>query len=209
MLDDDWNPPYLSLADEAKAQTRWILNHRADAVPPWAESEVTPSPLPEPKRSAVERPETVEQQVDAALHKLRAKPEPPPPPLPPLPPSPVPVGTRVRVLTGPINDYQRAETRDGTIVDWDGALVIQLDGDVEPRRFRVERVSPFDVWGHPVYPQRVTWIRGDAPPQLPPPPHGSTTRVEDQLKAEREDAFAVAAQPAVVMSRQIYPGMLG
>jgi hypothetical protein len=208
-VDPDWCPPYLTLADEAEAQTRWIANHAPDAIPPWAEQDTRPVPQPEPRRAVVPRPRTAEEQVDAAIAKVRANPE-PPPPLPPLPTRPIPIGTRVRVLTGPVDSYGRAATRDGVVAGWDGALVVQLDGFTETRRFVEARVSPFDVWGNPVYPARVCWVRGDAPPLLPPPPHGSTDPVGDMLKADRENEFAVAVQPLpAVMSRPIYPGILG
>jgi hypothetical protein len=216
MNDDDWspwNPPYVDYAAEHEAQVRWIANHAPDAIPPWVDPERDDRPAPpfEPTRPVVLRPRTAEEKVDAAIAKVRAKPEPPPPPLPPLPPSPIPSGARVRVLTGPVNDYGRGETRDGVVRGWDGALVIQLDGFTETRRFHASRVSAFHhYWTDMLLdPAKVTWVRGDAPPPLPPPPHGSKDPIGEQLKAEREDAFSVAVQPLPVVSRPIYPGILG
>jgi hypothetical protein len=151
--------------------------------------------------------------------------------LSPPPPSPVAMGRRVRVLTGPVDSYGRAATMDGRVTDWDGVcLAILFDGfDVGPRfigpsgprRYLPYRVSELDVWGNPVHPERVTWLRGDEVPLVAPDPPAATPVVTDPDEGapeapapsppppSRDSGFATAHTVPLPRQKPPYPGMLG
>jgi hypothetical protein len=195
-----WNPPYANAEELALAQSDWLDAH-PEQTPPWAVEE--PPPLPPPLR-----PTTTKEITDRAIARAKPqrdkRPEPPPPP-PPPPPADLTPGTRCRVLTGPVNDYHRAETRDGTVVGWDGvALSIRLDGLEGVRRYVESRVSPFDPWGRPVYWSRVTWIRGDKVPVLPPDAPTRPPPSDEQFPKASELDRPAAAPDAFPKP---YPGM--
>jgi hypothetical protein len=193
-----WRPPYASAEAAYAAQLAW-LNLHPDERAPWEDDDVpAPPPVTFPSRPPL--PSRPEREAPAKPRR----PVGPPPPPPPWPEG-FAVGTRVRVLTGPVNSYGRSETRDGRVETWDGvALGVRLDGLEGLRRYVVSRVSPLDVWGNPVYPARVTWIRGDRAPVLAPPaPTQAPPPVDDQFPKPEASAPPVASAP---IGPRPYPG---